>query len=1162
MAAGAIAAEMTPKGVLRPKIRQVLEDRGAYLIASSKEDLADPEYDARIEAMTTALGPTGLPPDAVIDFYDQSRLARYANEYPSVAIWVRDALGEPTFHWEGHGNWSRSLASGPYAIDPLARVRCSSEQTGALMPVAQAVESLREALIAGNVARLTGQSGTGKTRLAEVLFERPPVDGGDVLYTNCGAGPTPAPADMIRRLVTSQRRCVVVLDNCPLPLHTTCAPLVENSPVSLLTIEADVDDEVGRKTTAFHLRASSSAVIDEILLVAAPKLSQKSRARIADFAGGNARIALALADGLNERRNISGLRDVALVNSLFRTGTQDDPALSHAAEICSLVYSFNGAIDSPELKCLAKLAETSAKTLYRQVATLHARELVQQRGDWRAVLPQALAHRLAARALRGLDLARLRRRIEKLEDGRLLGSFARRLGCLPDSAFAVKMAGDWVDELMDDPTMLPSRKATLIGRLAPLVPDRVLDQLERLSEAPGVDGQHADHSCWAKLLRHLAYDEATFDRAVETLVRLALDERLTHRDDSLLRIALHELFRLGLSGTLAPPQQRAQVVRQLLSSEDAGRQALGIELARAMLDTGPYTSSFDSGFGAEPRSFGWWATWGASRTWFTNAVGLLGAPCSVPTLRALAHELAVAFRGLVHAGFLDLVRAALPTILTVGPWFDGWISARETLKYERTLPATQRRQLEAIDCKLAPRSLDQKLEAYFNARHSSMLFDNDAARNLAMRDMARGLLKTPARWSRRLATCFGDRALGQALAQEATDTAAIWTFLLAALRAQPAPRDARLLAGFLEEMQVAHPAFVSVRLDAALDDPDLLPLFPMLQVLGDLDAAAVRRLITVARNPHFEIQGFRLTGNAAASPRVPAALAADLVKTIAQRVDGLPIALEFLQLRLLNRPKGVAIEPSLLDVGRHLLSTVPAAALVAEESSFQLTTIAEHVLKGRQGTAVARLLLETLAVQARTGLIRHAGPLLQSICGSHPQTGLSVLLGKTTLADDDSDHLTWNLRQMQPFAQVPVGPMVAWVKKDPRRAPQVARLMTMLVVNEGEVSFSPLAENLLTVVENQPEEFLKVLTDHFHLEDGWVCDRIADLDAFLAFATRLANHRVRPVALWAQDVRANRVLEAAGRVLVAALRIRLDGLATADLWMLERASQNAQHYRG
>src|SRR5690606_34874848 len=95
---------------------------------------------------------------------------------------------------------------------------------------------------------------------------------------------------------------------------------------------------------------------------------------------------------------------------------------------------------------LASLAEVSVNALYRDVTKLKDRDLVQSRGKWRAVLPHAVANRLARRALDSIPKEMLTTTIINSGSERLIKSFARRLSYLHDSEVAVKIAIDWLSE--------------------------------------------------------------------------------------------------------------------------------------------------------------------------------------------------------------------------------------------------------------------------------------------------------------------------------------------------------------------------------------------------------------------------------------------------------------------------------------------------------------------------------------------------------------------------------------------------------------------------------------------------------------------------------------------------------------------------------------------
>ncbi len=109
-----------------------------------------------------------------------------------------------------------------------------------------------------------------------------------------------------------------------------------------------------------------------------------NRRRVVEFSGGNARIALALAHIVRRRESLARLTDSELFNRLFHQRRPQEEGLLRAAEICSLVYSFNGDTwegEGAELPLLADLAGSTVDQFYRCVEELRRRGLVQCRAS-------------------------------------------------------------------------------------------------------------------------------------------------------------------------------------------------------------------------------------------------------------------------------------------------------------------------------------------------------------------------------------------------------------------------------------------------------------------------------------------------------------------------------------------------------------------------------------------------------------------------------------------------------------------------------------------------------------------------------------------------------------------------------------------------------------
>ena len=497
MPRSAILEEMAPDGNLRPVIQELVRKQGAYVIVSSHGSTADGPLQNRVLAMqATVEGVPGLP--AIhLDFYDRDRLAIWVRQYPGVSLWVQTQLGKSTSGWQGYGNWSgRSEQIGTeYLLNEKCRLYDAQDPKGGQLTVEGGLNRLRKLLAkTGSVVRLIGLSGVGKTRFVEALFDsrvgENAFDTANVIYTDMADEPSPSPRDMIHRFVQSAHRMIVVVDNCPPSTHQALAKMSSSSrsSVSLLTVEYDVGEDEPEGTEVFRLEGASEEVIEDLIKRVAPYISQVNRRSISEFSGGNARIALALAKSIDRSESVAKLSDEDLFQRLFRQRRSEDSTLLRAAEACSLVYSFDGEVvegQKAELPILAKLAGLSVPELFRNVQELKERELVQQRGKWRAVLPHAIANKLAQRALGRTMLSVISDVLVSKGPFRLLKSFSRRIGYLHHCENAQHLVRQWLSEggLLGQVDKLNPLGLDMLHNVAPVDPEATLAALERAFDA-------------------------------------------------------------------------------------------------------------------------------------------------------------------------------------------------------------------------------------------------------------------------------------------------------------------------------------------------------------------------------------------------------------------------------------------------------------------------------------------------------------------------------------------------------------------------------------------------------------------------------------------------------------------------------------------------------
>ncbi len=111
----------------------------------------------------------------------------------------------------------------------------------------------------------------------------------------------------------------------------------------------------------FVLDTSSIPVIEKLVARRYLDLSQVDAQTIAEFSGGNARVALALASQIEKTETVAGLSEEELFKRLFQQRHDPDPSLLWIAQACSLVYSFEGELSRGMMPSFPFLAVSSAR---------------------------------------------------------------------------------------------------------------------------------------------------------------------------------------------------------------------------------------------------------------------------------------------------------------------------------------------------------------------------------------------------------------------------------------------------------------------------------------------------------------------------------------------------------------------------------------------------------------------------------------------------------------------------------------------------------------------------------------------------------------------------------------------------------------------------------
>jgi len=1005
MAPAAILKEMRPKPerVLQHSIADVLGRGGAYVIVSNRS-VADRFLRERKAAMEKAARLEFPEHQCVLDFYDSSRLASWVRSHPEVVLWLRNTIDKPLQGWK---SWEqlRAIHDRDFLLDESLRLRVPNASEDAGMDALQGIAALRNALrTEGACVRLAGLSGYGKTRLVVSLFEEDvganPLAASDLIYTDISDEPVPSPLELCRQLHARDSASILVVDNCPPELHACLTRFVTESKarLRLLTVEYDVRDGELEETAVFRLESASGDLIERLVAMRFPELQLTDPKIIADFSDGNARVAIALAKTVRKGERLTGLKDEMLFHRLFHQRHDQSDHLLQVARCCSLLYSFQfkakDADYSPEVLVLAELAGIEPGAFFSQVQELKKRGLLQTRSIWAAILPHAIANRLAKEALERIPVPKLLRLLQVVGRERILKSFARRLGYLGDSKEAKEIARDWLapDGMLGKLEDLNSERMSWFERVAPIAEAQALDALERAFQSSDPEAQESYspfRQSAERLLRNLAYLPENFAKAVD-LLRVLI---ASYPDPRIVKAVLDRckgLFALRLSGTMAPPEVKLNYLRKLfLEAVTECDKMIAVSLLECGLDIPMYLQyPHVSDFGGRTGAMGYivrtedeFFQWHRDLLDFATGQILSNSWSSAP----LREVLAKLFRGLWESGKLksDLEGIFLRLNKEQG-WIEGYNAVQSTISHARAFGGGRYtdddiERLCNLKMQLRPMNLASRVRLVVSS--SYRIPDEEADEmeggiplNLAkveasiteeLIDLGRELALNRGTMERLLPELLDPKypkawGLMQGVLSCVEDVQEFWSWFEVRLaELDPQNPNANLVIGIVRSLLEKDPAFACAVLDRMLEHAHFGRIFPLVQIWLPFDAEASRRLIRSARLGLASIYDFQYLGHGRRHEALDDEHLIEVLEAIGEHADGLEVALEILGMRFHGLSEGdYRPDPVMVTFTQRFLTELLP---IDSAHDYQISTLIPVAFEGRESYSVAVAFSQRLA---------------------------------------------------------------------------------------------------------------------------------------------------------------------------------------------------------
>ena len=856
--------EILSKGKVKPRIREVLEQGGLYVMLCS-HPYANQAIEKRERSIRETLKKSGLETEKnQILFHDSDWIADWVNSRQSVAFWLlrktRPGLVSSFFgsheHWSGRAeHYNSTWVEDPRLPDFEKKLRIIVKNPK-------------------GVARVVGPPCVGKSRLALKALgpTQEEEDSGVrlsdlILYAVEPEAGSQAVKEYALELVNSKKRAVLVVDRCDKKTRLELENIVshKDSHLSLVTIcdRVSIYDENSENTLS--VGPADNDLVDKIVQSIDSSISPQDRFRIVGFSGGAILCAQLVSRSWRENGMTSSASDEAVIERFV--GPDD-------MKTARIISAFGGIPRFPdisdELKQMSKFEENlSPEELRASIERLKERGVVQERGYSLTLQPEHVAIVLAEEQWKRWGRELPKRSSEEFEE--LARRTAPRLAMLNTKRIATRVAREiyrsgktWFspEKLADNSQILSS--------LAQIDPHAAVDLLNDIFDPMPTKLESDAGDSLLMVLEKIAFVDDTFEDAAKLVFELACNENAAVANKAANRFK--SFFPSLLPECASGFEKRLKVIDEIMKCSDDCDGAQMSIVVDSLLE-GTHTRSPGRIVG-ESEIHG---SRPAIEPWLPNTYQECrnyAKECAYRLVIKLAKRdddagevartgLGVRLREFVLLGWASDVEGWVHEVLKTHPyWSEAFNSLNELLEYNsEELESCVREKVNALIGALTPKSLDHRVRFLVTEMPSDYLGakEDDIEKMYELQVKAVSQLAKEALESETELEKFIPRLskgkqrmawdFGSSLAREAREPLRWKKLVMNAFEKTPAnERNHNLLVGYMRGFKRQNPEeFEGFKREAARS-PVFAPVLPALLLSTGVGAEDVLLVVDALKN--------------------------------------------------------------------------------------------------------------------------------------------------------------------------------------------------------------------------------------------------------------------------------------------------------------------------